>query len=65
MASSTAATSSMAISAITGAIDTATVTAVGNIIGVGMAMPVIICTFVGCGAVAFMAMSLVQAGSRS
>ena len=55
----------IAISALTGAMDTAAMVAICDIAGIGIALPAAIGMLVGCGFVAFMAMALVQVGSRS
>lgn len=55
----------IAISALTGAIDTVTVMAIGSVMGIGIVMPAALGTFVWCSVIAFVAMSLVQAGARS
>lgn len=55
----------IAISALTSVIDTVTVMAIGSVMGIGIMMPAALGTFVGCSAIAFVAMSLVQAGARA
>ena len=55
----------IAVSTLTGAIDTATLMAIASVTGASIMLPAAIGTFVGCSAVALVAMSLVQAGARS
>lgn len=61
----TSAPTVIAISTCVGAVDTATLMAIAGVTGVSVMLPVAIGTFVGCSAVALVAMSLVQAGDRS
>lgn len=56
----TSAPTVIAVSMLTGAIDTATLMAIASVTGISVMLPAAIGTFVGCSAVAFVAMSLVQ-----